>query len=75
MSVMNNKGQERPKEQLSDAVHTISKSFKRQMNADHCIVVFAPDMSGRGYFYDFEAGQLFALDISATIFDDLTIAS
>jgi hypothetical protein len=57
---------------------TLSNRLKKLYSADHCLIVFFPKACDKdhhtpelGYFYDFDSGQLYSLDVTATIFEDL----
>ena len=66
---------------ISTQVQQISNLVKRLYQADHCLIVFIPRgeagnevevmRSEQGFFYDFNEGQLFSLEVASTIFDDM----
>lgn len=56
---------------MSARVQALAERVRNLHQADHTLVVFAPQPSEQGFFYDFLSGQVYQLDLGKTIFSDL----
>lgn len=55
---------------MSAIVESLTNKLGKMFGADHALIVFIPSPS-YGLFYNFEAGQLFQLELATTIFEDM----